>query len=92
LPLPRREPLVALASTATCQLLPSRHCGRRRRGAYRSVERYLSYTHSTGTTPTHTIAGLGAAVGYMQSFGQHAIAAHNLSLRDLTYRGLCALR
>jgi selenocysteine lyase/cysteine desulfurase len=56
------------------------------------VERYLSYTHSTGTTPTHTIAGLGAAVGYMQSFGQHAIAAHNLSLRDLTYRGLCALR
>jgi selenocysteine lyase/cysteine desulfurase len=54
--------------------------------------RYLSYTHSSGTTPTHTIAGLGAAVGYLDSLGgKAAVQANNIALRDRVYTGLAEL-
>jgi cysteine desulfurase/selenocysteine lyase len=56
------------------------------------ASRYMSYTHSSGTTPMHTVAGLGAAVSYIESCGgKDAVQAHNISLRDEIWRGLEAL-
>lgn len=56
------------------------------------ASRYMSYTHSSGTTPMHTVAGLGAAVAYLESYGgKHAVQAHNISLRDQMWLGLQAL-
>ncbi len=41
-------------------------------------EGYAPYTGATGTRPSHTIAGLGAALQYMTSFGMQQIEEHNM--------------
>jgi selenocysteine lyase/cysteine desulfurase len=41
-------------------------------------EGYAPYTGATGTRPSHTIAGLGAALNYMLSYGMRNIEAHNM--------------
>eukprot|EP00038_Savillea_parva_P024907 m.45476 g.45476 ORF g.45476 m.45476 type:complete len:430 (+) comp6652_c0_seq1:201-1490(+) len=43
------------------------------------------YTASSGTRPVHTLAGLGAAIDYMNQWGFDAIEAHNMQLRNLAY-------
>lgn len=53
-----------------------------------------SYTGSTGTRPQHTIAGLGAAIAYFESYGFARIEGHNMALRAVAYealRGLASL-
>ena len=55
-------------------------------------KRYLSYTHSSGTTPTHTVAGLGVAVKFLEGLGgKKAVQAHNIALRNRLYHGLVEL-
>jgi selenocysteine lyase/cysteine desulfurase len=51
-------------------------------------ERLASYTHSTGTLPAHTVAGLGQAISYLNRFGMDTIAHHNLALRTRAWTGL----
>eukprot|EP00466_Bigelowiella_natans_P006372 jgi/Bigna1/135083/aug1.28_g9791 len=49
------------------------------------------YTGSTGTRPQHTLAGLGAAIDYFESFGFEEVEAYNLRLRSVAYAGFSAL-
>ena len=49
-------------------------------------------THSSGTTPMHTVAGLGQAVAYLDSLGgADAVQRHNLSLRNAMWQELKGL-
>jgi len=49
-------------------------------------------THSSGTTPMHTVAGLGQAVSYLDSLGgADAVQRHNLSLRNAMWQELKGL-
>ena len=41
-------------------------------------EGYAPYTGATGTRPSHTIAGLGAALNYMASYGMQNVEEHNM--------------
>lgn len=48
-------------------------------------EGYAPYTGATGTRPSHTIAGLGAALNYMAAYGMQNVEAHNMRLRDKAF-------
>ena len=52
---------------------------------------FASYTGQTGTRSAANVAGLGAAIDYLNSFGMPAVQAHNLALRNAFAAAVAAL-